>query len=117
MLNWMSCSPLLARKKRNLHPNHCGSRDSLCAKLGCCARTNLRSFASLPGTSTASQTVLLGCLPCLRYALLWCSLRNAHRQTGNLFGGSSECRPSSLSKTLGAQITLFHQKNPILSQE
>ena len=33
----------LGKKKRNLRPNPCGSRDPLRADLGCGARTNLRS--------------------------------------------------------------------------
>src|SRR5215212_9864765 len=63
MRSWMSYSLLWARKKRNLRPNHCGSRDPLRAELGGSAGANFGNSASLPGTSPTSQTVLLGCLP------------------------------------------------------
>jgi hypothetical protein len=113
----MSCSPLLARKKRNLYPDHCRPRHTLCLELGCGARTNHRSLASLPGASAASQTILLGCLSGLRQSLLWCSLRNAHRQTGDLFAGSCECRSPSLSQAPGSQIAMLHPTNAFPSKK
>lgn len=57
-LNWMSCTPSLARKKRDLRLDDCGSRHALCSKLGCGAGKNFGSLTSLSGTGTPSQTVL-----------------------------------------------------------
>ena len=37
----MSYTPSLARKKRNLRSNHCGSRYTLCSELGCGAGAKL----------------------------------------------------------------------------
>jgi hypothetical protein len=113
----MSCSPLWARKKRNLHPNHRRPRHSLCAELGCGCGANLRSPASLSGTSTTSQTILFRCLTCLRHPLLWGSLPDAHGQTRDLFGGSSQCRSSSLPETPGSQIPMLYAQNAILGKE
>lgn len=73
-LNWMSCTPLWSRKKRNLHPKHCGSRHSLLIELGCGANQKQWSYAGVSGTCSASQTILLRCLCALWYALLWSTL-------------------------------------------
>lgn len=106
-LSWMRCIPLWARKKRNLHPNHCGSRHALLAELGCGAHQKHRSYASLSRASATSQTILLGCLSALRQSLLWRTLRNAHRQERDLCGGSSKCRFAPLLETLGSQIQVL----------
>src|SRR5215211_2366683 len=59
----MSCSPSLARKKRNLHPNHRGLRHALCSELGCSPGTNLGSTTSLSGTRSAGQAVHSNAFP------------------------------------------------------
>ena len=116
-LNWMSYSLLLARKKRNLRSNYCGSRHTLYSELGCCARTNIGSLASLPGACATSQAILFGCFSSLWHTLLRCTLRNAHRQTGDLFSGSCQCWSPTLPQTAGTQVTLFHQKATVLDQK
>jgi hypothetical protein len=105
--NWTSCTPLSSRKKRNLHPNHCGSRHPLLVELGCSADEKQPSHASLSRTCATSQTILLRCLSALRYTLLWSTLRNAIGQERNIFCGSCECRLASLLETLGSQIQMF----------
>ena len=57
-LNWMSCTLSLARKKRNLRFDGCGSRYALCFELGCGSRKNFTSLASLLGTHAASNAVI-----------------------------------------------------------
>jgi hypothetical protein len=64
-LNWMNCTPSLARKKRNLRPDNSRSRHSLCLELGCGVGKNLGSITSLLGARSTSQAVLQRCFSCL----------------------------------------------------
>ena len=103
----MNCTPSLATKKHSLHPNHCRSSHALHLELGCRRRTDFWEYASLPGKSASSKTVLQRCLSSLRYSVLWFSLWNAHRQEGNFLGRSCQRRFASLSQTLIQKIQML----------
>jgi hypothetical protein len=79
--SWMSYTPLLERKKRNLYPDGSSSRHTLCAELGCRVTQNDRSPTSLFGVCSSSQVILpvthfLGTIVCIRALFMKCALIN-----------------------------------------
>ena len=115
--NWTSCTLLSERKKRNLCSHGSGSRHTLCSKLGCRASQNNRNVASLFGARSPSQAVLQWRFSRVWQLVLWRSLWNANRQTGNLLGGSGQRRFASLLETFSAQVQMFLPKNAITRQK